>query len=371
MKEGYDYVIVGAGFTGATIANILSTRGKYCLVVDSRDYVGGTSADHVNVNGLLAPRFGPHAFHTNSVHVWNYLNKFADFNDYVQVSKTRHKGELYDIPLNANTIEKFFDTTFASEVEVRKFVEDKQSKFASVLNSEDLALSTMGRELYKAFYAGYTEKQWAESASSLNRAVLGRVPVRFNRDNRYFTDKFQGLPIGGYSQLIRRMLDGIDVQLLTTITIKEALDEGAHVVWTGPLDEAFAERHGALDWRSVYWEETHSDITLPAAVVHEADIEVPYTRTTDVGYFDALAGKGNLKRTTHLTEYSCQYTDPKCGGEKFYPVVRPHTDHLLNKYKLLAANLARVSFMGRMGSFNYLNMDQAVSMALAYCDGVK
>jgi UDP-galactopyranose mutase len=361
-----DVAIVGAGLTGCTIAERFKSRGKNVHVFDSRDRVGGTSADKIDNNGMLAPLYGPHAFHTNSDRVWEYLSSFTRFIPYEQKSLTFHKDEFYQIPINASTIEKFFDRSFEFASEVQRYLDDIRDVKRQVKNSYDFAIAAMGEKLYAAFYEEYTFKQWGCYADRLHRSVLGRIPIRTNRDPRYFTDKHQGLPAFGYTDMMLMMLGDAYITLNKKVTLKEMQDYAPIVIWTGPLDEAFEYCFGPLEWRSLRWEIQNAIRPSIAAVVHYPDMDVPWTRVTDVSYFDGF-GKPNMDEPTNLHyEFSC---DPGSDHEKFYPILRPEVSEVFENYLDASADVRRGTyFLGRMGRFKYINMDQAVSSALSFMD---
>jgi UDP-galactopyranose mutase len=353
----YDYAIVGAGFTGGTCAALLKDRGKSVLVVDERGVIGGTSADIMDDLGYITSLFGPHAFHTNSIQVINFLSRFTEWEHYVQISKTIYGGELYDIPINANTIEKFFKVDLPDEYACETFLREKRIVCDDITNSLQLGLSTMGRELFEAFYWNYTCKQWDRTPDKLHRSVVGRLPVRTSRDNRYFTDAFQKMPKEGYTAMITKMFECCDIEMNRKVTAKEMLDSAKHVIWTGPFDEAFDHKHGYLSWRGLHWKWTVSDKQLPAAVVHETSMEVPWVRSMDTSYFN-----NRFNGQTHIIrEYSNS-------DEAYYPILKPNTDAVLEAYKREAEEQPRISCLGRMGRFKYINMDQAVSDALAFME---
>jgi len=356
----YDWIIVGSGFSGATCARELAEKGYKVLVCEKEHYVGGTSADFVNELGQIQPRFGPHAWHTNSVKIKEYAEKFAEWMPYEQRSVTRYNGSLWPIPINQETIDRFFKGSIENINELQRKIDIK--------SSYDLAISIMGKELYEAFYKGYTEKQWGMPAEKLDRVVIGRLPVYSSYEDRYFKDEYQMIPVKGFTHFLSQVLTHPNIEVEVCMYIHDYLHANEfadNVIWTGPVDQAGLGL-GELPWRSLYWKEIISEFPNVYACVHEASAEVPFTRTMDCGYFyPSPNGK-----TKWLVEYPCGLDNPQNTG-KLYPV------HLVDnpleeqyRHKMVAMRSENVFFLGRPGTFRYQNMDQSMAHAIKFCEGI-
>jgi UDP-galactopyranose mutase len=355
----FDYLVVGAGFAGATIAERLaSDAGKKVLICDRRPHIAGNAFDHYDDAGVLVHRYGPHIFHTNSKEVYEYLSQFTDWRPYQHRVLARVDGQLLPIPINLNTINQMYGTSFTS-FELEAFFKSLAEPRAQVRTSEDVIVSKVGRELYEKFFRNYTRKQWGLDPSELDAAVTARVPVRTNRDDRYFTDTYQVMPLRGYTKMFERMLMHPNIKVLVNADYREVRDMIPHreVIFTGPIDEFFEFRFGKLPYRSLEFKfETHNVPVLQEAPVINYPNENAYTRITEFKY---LTGQEHSK-TTVVYEY------PQAEGDPYYPIPRPENQQLYRKYQALADATPKVHFLGRLGTYKYYNMDQCVAQALAY-----
>jgi UDP-galactopyranose mutase len=357
-------LVVGAGFAGAVLAERLASRASLrVLVCDRREHVAGNAHDAVNVDGVLSHSYGPHIFHTNSQRVVEYLSRFAHWRPYEHRVLACVAGRLLPVPINRDTLNAVYGAGLETETEAEGFLARLARPVDCVRTSEDAVVSTVGPELYELFFRGYTRKQWGVDPAELDASVCARVPVRTNRDDRYFTDTFQAMPADGYTALFEALLDHprIDVRLGTTAD--ELRDRIAHrlLVWTGPIDEFFGQRFGPLPYRSLRFEPvTHNAERplQPVAQINYPDERVPFTRVTEMRH---LTGQTH-DRTTLVYEY------PTDEGPPYYPVPRPESRALFKRYQALAASERRVVFAGRLARYQYLNMDQVVAQALATYD---
>ena len=359
----YDYLIVGAGFAGSTLAERLATQqGKRVLLVDKRRHIGGNAYDEYNDDGLLVHRYGPHIFHTNADRVWDYLSQFTAWRPYEHRVLASVDGQLVPIPINLDTINKLYGLGLTS-FEVEEFFQRLAEPRDEILTSEDVVVSRIGTELYKKFFRGYTRKQWALDPSELDASVISRVPIRTNRDDRYFTDRYQAMPLHGYTRMFEQMLDhpNISVMLGTDYADVKDFIPYDELIFTGPVDEYFDFRYGKLPYRSLeFRHETHqADRFQPAPVVNYPN-EHPYTRCTEFKY---LTGQEHPK-TAVVYEY------PQAEGDPYYPIPRPENAALYRRYEQLAKNTPGVHFVGRLATYRYYNMDQVVAQALATFDKI-
>ena len=354
----YDYLVVGAGLAGCTVAERLATQLEASvLVVDRRPHIAGNAYDEIDVSGLRVHRYGPHIFHTNSSEVVGYLSRFTAWRNYEHRVVARIGSRLVPLPVGAATLRALYGVEL-DEIEAAQEFARRAEPAAAVITSEDAIVSKIGRELYELFFRGYTRKQWALDPSQLDASVCGRVPVRFDHDDRYFTDRFQLMPSAGYTAMCARMLEHPRIDVQTGVDFVDAADRVRfdRIVYTGPIDEYFEHRFGPLPYRSLRFEFETLDCAQhqPAAVINEPDERVPYTRTTE---FKHLTGQTH-PRTTIAREY------PVEAGEPYYPVPRPDNRALYARYAKLAARETNITFVGRLAQYKYLNMDQVVAAAL-------
>jgi UDP-galactopyranose mutase len=353
----FDYLVVGAGFAGSTIAERLAAHaGKTVLICDKRPHIGGNAYDHYDDAGILIHRYGPHIFHTNSRDVFEYLSRFTAWRPYQHRVRASVDGQLVPIPINLDTVNALYGTEFTS-FELEQFFSSIAEPVAQVKTSEDVIVSKVGRELYEKFFRNYTRKQWGLDPSELDASVTSRVPVRTNRDDRYFTDTYQVMPLHGYTRMFEKMLAHPNIKILLNTDYREI--EGVipyrEVIFTGPVDEFFEYRFGRLPYRSLEFRfETLNLPVAQAAPVVNYPNENPYTRITEFKY---LTGQEHPK-TTLVYEY------PRAEGDPYYPVPQPENAVLYRRYQELAEETPGVYFLGRLGTYKYYNMDQVVAQAL-------
>ena len=354
----YDWLIVGAGFAGATLAERIATqRGERVLLIDRRPHVGGNAYDCHNEAGLLIHRYGPHIFHTNSDRIVDYLSQFTEWRPYEHRVLARVDDMLVPIPINLDTVNRLYGLNL-SEAELADWFAARAEPIEDIRTSEDVVVAAVGRELYEKFFRGYTRKQWGLDPSELDRSVTARVPTRTNRDDRYFTDSFQAMPRDGYTRMFERMLDHPLIEVRTSTEFDEVKDEVRYrsLVYTGPIDEYFDYRYGKLPYRSLRFQHETLDTEWhqPVAVVNYPQTE-DYTRVTEYKY---LTGQDHPK--TAVT-----YEYPAAEGDPYYPIPRPENAELYRKYEALARETDNVWFVGRLATYRYYNMDQIVGQALA------
>jgi len=353
----FDYLIVGAGFSGSVLAERLArVAGKRVLLIDKRPHIAGNAYDHHDEAGVLVHRYGPHIFHTNSKEVFDYLGQFTAWRPYQHRVKASVDGQLLPIPINLDTVNELYGLKLSS-YDVDSFFNAAAERCESVRTSEDVIVSRVGRELYEKFFRNYTRKQWGMDPSELDAQVTARVPVRTNRDDRYFTDTYQAMPRRGYTRMFEAMLDHPNIKVMLNTSYAEICDEIAYgeVIYTGPIDEYFGYCYGKLPYRSLQFafETFETPQVQPVAVINYPN-EQPYTRVTE---FKHLTGQVHPK-TTVVYEY------PQAEGDPYYPVPRPENATLYQQYKALADATPGVHFVGRLGTYKYYNMDQVTAQAL-------
>lgn len=353
----FDYLVVGAGFAGSVLAERLATQmNQKVLIVEKRNHIGGNAYDHYDNEGILVHKYGPHIFHTNSLQVFDYLSQFTDWYPYQHRVLASVDGQLVPIPINLNTINILYGLHLTS-FQLEEFFASIAEPREHIRTSEDVVVSKVGRELYEKFFRNYTRKQWGLDPSELDATVTARVPVRTNRDNRYFSDKYQAMPLHGYTRMFEKMLKhpNIKVMLNTDYREVEKWIPYREMIYTGPVDEFFNFRYGKLPYRSLEFEfkTLNMPVAQTAAVVNYPN-EYAYTRVTEFKY---LTGQEHAK-TTLVYEY------PRSEGDPYYPVPRPENAELYKKYKTLADEMSTVHFVGRLATYKYYNMDQVVAQAL-------
>lgn len=356
----YDYLIVGAGLFGTTFAHEANKRGKKVLVIDKRSHVGGNIYT-TEMEGIQVHQYGAHIFHTSNEEIWNYVNQFAKFNRYTNSPVARYKDELYNMPFNMNTFNKMWNVVTPDEAQSVIERQINEAGITEPTNLEEQAISLVGRDIYEKLVKGYTEKQWGKRANELPSFIIKRLPVRFTYDNNYFNDRYQGIPIGGYTKLIEQMLDGIDVRLGEDyLSKKEYYDSLANqVVYTGMIDEYFDYRFGELEYRSLRFETEVLDTNnyQGNAVVNYTEYEVPYTRIIEHKHFEF----GTQEKTVITREYPATWNK---GDEAYYPINNEKNNALFLKYKELAEKEENVIFGGRLGEYKYYDMDKVICSAL-------
>ena len=364
----YDYLVVGAGLYGAVFAREAADRGKKVLVIDRRPHIAGNVYTE-KVDGIQVHRYGAHIFHTNSTAVWNYVNRFAVFNRYTNSPVANYHGELYSLPFNMYTFNKMWGVVTPEEA-AAKIAEQRKEITGEPRNLEEQAISLVGRDIYEKLVKGYTEKQWGRDCRELPAFIIRRLPVRLTFDNNYFNALYQGIPVGGYTAMVGRMLEGIEVRLNTDyFAERDSLDAAAdRIVYTGPLDTYFGYSLGRLEFRSVRFETERLDIPnyQGNAVVNYTDRETPWTRIIEHKWFEfGKDGQGNdLPSTVISREYSSEW---KPGDEPYYPVNDGRNNELADAYRKLAAAEGRVVFGGRLGDYKYYDMDAVIAEALKKC----
>jgi UDP-galactopyranose mutase len=360
VKKPYDYLIVGAGFAGAVLAERLASQlGAHVLVVDKRPHVGGNAYDRLDDAGILIHQYGPHIFHTNSDDIVDYLSQFTSWRPYQHRVLAQVRGQLVPIPINRTTLNRLFDLKLRSDEEAAAYLASRAEPIAEIRTSEDVVVAAVGRELYELFFQGYTRKQWGVDPSELDKSVTARIPTRTNTDDRYFGDKHQIMPDQGYTAMFNRMLDHPMIDVLLSTDFRDIAGEvdAGHTIYTGPIDEYFEFCYGRLPYRSLRFEHkvVEAECFQPVATVNYPDPQVPYTRITE---YKHLTGQEHA-RTSITYEY------PSAEGDPYYPVPRPENQALFKRYEALAIAQIGVTFVGRLATYRYYNMDQVVGQALA------
>lgn len=364
MSSKYDYLIVGAGLYGAVFANEAAKKGRTCLVVDKRNHIGGNIYTKES-SGINVHVYGAHIFHTSDKFIWDYINEFAEFNNYINSPIARYKDELYNLPFNMNTFSRMWN--IVTPAEARKIIADQIDELGITepKNLEEQALSLVGKDVYEKLIKGYTEKQWGRDCKELPSFIIKRLPLRFTYDNNYFNDRFQGIPIGGYTRIIEQMLSKADVRLDTDyLANREELDNLADkVIYTGAIDAFYDYKLGVLEYRSVRFETEELDMEnyQGNAVVNYTDREVPYTRIIEHKHFEY----GKQPTTIISREYSSEW---KKGDEPYYPVNDKKNSELYMMYEDLARKESKVIFGGRLGAYKYYDMDKVIAAALAMAE---
>jgi UDP-galactopyranose mutase len=355
----YDYLIVGAGFAGAVLAERLAGgSGKRVLLIDRRPHVGGNAFDHHDEAGLLVHRYGPHIFHTNSTDIADYLSRFTAWRPYEHRVLAEVRGQLVPIPINRTTLNRLYGLDLQNDEAAEAYLRGRAEPTPTIRTSQDVVVSAVGRELYELFFRGYTRKQWGLDPSELDKSVTARVPTRTNTDDRYFTDSFQAMPAAGYTAMFERMLDHPNIEVRTGVDFKDIGPEVRydHLIFCGPIDEYFGHRFGKLPYRSLRFEHSTLDQERfqPVATVNYPSETVPFTRITE---FKQLTGQRHSK-TSIVHEF------PEAEGDPYYPVPRPENQALFKRYETLAMTTPGVTFVGRLATYRYYNMDQVVGQAL-------
>ena len=360
----YDYLVVGAGLYGAVFAYEAKKKGKTCLVIDKRDHIAGNIYCE-NVSGINVHKYGAHIFHTSDKKIWKYVNQFAEFNNYINSPVARYKNELYNLPFNMNTFSKMWNIATPQEAKDIIASQIADLNITEPKNLEEQALSLVGKDVYEKLIKGYTEKQWGRDCKDLPSFIIKRLPLRFIYDNNYFNDRYQGIPIGGYTKIVEKMLDGIEVRLNTNYhDNREEFDAMADkIVYTGMIDQFYDYKLGVLEYRSVRFEteELPMENYQGNAVVNYTEREVPYTRIIEHKHFEF----GKQPTTIISREYSSEW---KKGDEPYYPVNNDKNNALYQQYKELADKEHKVIFGGRLGGYKYYDMDKVIAAALEMCE---
>ena len=360
----YDYLIVGAGLFGAVFACEARKRGKSCLVVEKRNHIAGNVYCE-DIHGIQVHKYVAHIFHTSDKEIWEYVNQFAEFNHYVNAPIARYKDELYNLPFNMNTFSRMWGIATPKEAQDIIAGQIADLNISEPKNLEEQALSLAGRDVYEKLIKGYTEKQWGRECRDLPAFIIRRLPLRFTYDNNYFNDRFQGIPIGGYTRLVERLLEGVEVRLSTDyLEHRQELDGLAdRVVYTGMIDRFYNYSLGVLEYRSVRFETEELEVEnyQGNAVVNYTDKEVPYTRIIEHKHFEF----GKQPTTVISREYSSEW---KKGDEPYYPINDEKNNGLYERYRQLAKKEERIIFGGRLGGYRYYDMDKVIAEALKVCE---
>jgi UDP-galactopyranose mutase len=356
----YDYLIVGAGFAGSVLAERLASQhGARVLLIDRRPHVGGNAYDEPNEAGILYHKYGPHIFHTNSEQVVDYLSQFTEWRPYEHRVRAFVRGQLVPIPINRTTLNKLFDLDLQTDEEAAEYLASRAEPVDEIQTSEDVVINAVGRELYELFFRGYTRKQWDLDPSELDKQVTARIPTRTNTDDRYFTDTFQAMPKHGYTAMFKRILDHPLIEVRTGVDFRDVrndVDYG-HLIYTGPIDEYFDYRFGKLPYRSLKFDHQtleHEQFQETGTVNYPSE-DVPFTRISE---YKHLTGQ-----TSPVTTVTYEY--PSAEGDPYYPIPRPENQALFKKYEALGDATEGVTFVGRLATYRYYNMDQIVGQALA------
>ncbi len=359
--EKYDYLVVGVGLFGAIFAYEAKKRDKKVLAIEKRNHIAGNIYTE-KIEGINVHKYGAHIFHTSNKKVWDYINQFAEFNRYTNSPVARYKDELYNMPFNMNTFHELLGVITPKDAK-RKIEEEKRNaNISEPKNLEEQAISLVGKTIYEKLVKGYTEKQWGKKANELPSFIIKRLPVRFTYDNNYFNDKYQGIPIGGYTKIIEKMLDGIEVKLnYDFFEHREELENNAEkIIFTGPIDKYYNYKYGELEYRSLKFETEilEEENYQGNAVVNYTEFGVPYTRIIEHKHFEFDT---ETKKTVITKEYPEKWEK---GKEEYYPVNDDKNNDLYSKYKALANNEKRIVFGGRLGEYKYYDMDKVIEKAL-------
>ncbi len=356
----YDYLIVGAGLFGAVFAHEATARGRKCLVIDRRDHIAGNAYTE-SIEGINVHKYGAHIFHTSNKEVWDYVNRFATFNNYINAPVAVYKDELYNLPFNMNTFSKMWGVKTPAEAKAVIAEQVARESVEEPKNLEEQALKLVGRDIYEKLVKGYTEKQWGRSCTELPAFIIRRLPCRFIYDNNYFNDRYQGIPEGGYTQIVEKMLEGVEVRLGVDYFdfIRENPDVADKTLYTGMIDEFFGYKLGVLQYRSVRFETEvlDTDNYQGNAVVNYTEREVPFTRIIEHKHFEF----GKQEKTVISREYSSEW---KPGVDPYYPINDEKNGALYEEYKKLAETVPNVIFGGRLGEYKYYDMDKVIASAL-------
>lgn len=363
MKQ-YDYLVVGSGLFGSVFAHEAQKKGKKVLVIEKRNHIGGNIYTR-EVEGIQVHEYGAHIFHTSNKKIWDYIGQFANFNRFTNSPVAIYKDEVYNLPFNMNTFSRLWNIKTPKEA---KEIIEKQRKEAGIdipQNLEEQAISLVGKDIYEKLVKGYTQKQWGHKCSELPSFIIKRLPVRFTYDNNYFNDLYQGIPIGGYTRIIERLLKGVEVRCDTDFFEDRSYFENLadKIIYTGMIDEYFDYCFGPLEYRSLHFESEILDEENHQgnAVINYTDYEVPYTRIIEHKHFDF----NNQPKTIITREYPADW---KCGDEPYYPVNNETNNQLYQKYAVLAKEKPNIFFGGRLGMYQYYDMDDIIDAALKYCE---
>lgn len=353
-----DFLVIGCGLAGMTAARILAENGYHILIVERRDHIGGNIYDCHNQDGILIHQYGPHIFHTNNAEVWDFLSRFTSWRNYRHKVLAYVNGSYYPLPINVNTINQLYHEQYDSNT-IKAFFNGVKGNLHEIKNAKEAVVSQVGEELYQLFFEGYTKKQWGMPAQELDAEVTARIPVRYNTDNRYFLDQYQGIPLNGYTKMAENMLRHPNISVVLHTDYKDIKNScgKAQIICTGCIDEFYEQKYGKLPYRSLnFVQETyHKTYCQPAGVINYPN-DFPFTRTTEYKY---LTGQVSEK-TTVVKEF------PSAVGEPYYPIPQEANRKLYDKYKEKTLT-DHVAFLGRLGTYRYLNMDAVVEQAMKFC----
>lgn len=364
MKK-YDYLIVGAGFTGITLAERLSSIGKKVLIIDKRNHIGGNCYDFYDAAGILIHKYGPHYFRAKSKLVIEYLSQFTEWTPHKYKVKVKIGNKFFSFPLNKKTFEEFFEKKFGSEEEVKNFVESIRDKtILEPQNAEEQILKTLGGEIYESFFKGYTEKQWGVKVEELEASVTARIPIRYNENEDYIMEKFQAMPKEGYTKMFEKMLENKNIEVrLKTLYSEDLKDLAEKIIWTGPIDSYYNFKFGKLPYRSLefIFASFDKEFVQEEGQINYPSKDLPYTRIVEI------------KHVTHQKspKTTISIEIPKSEGEPYYPLPTKESTELYKKYEKESKKEKNVYFIGRLGKYKYLNMDQCVEEALNLFEGLK
>ena len=351
-----EYLIVGSGFFGCTLAHRLHNAGKDVLIVEKRNHIGGNSYTE-NIEGIEVHKYGAHLFHTKNEEVWKYLNQFDSFNNYRHHVKANYKGEIYDLPFNMNTFKQMWGVE--TKEDAVRAIQNQAMEFYCINNLEEQCLSTIGYDIYQKLIKGYTEKQWGKDCKYLSPSIIKRIPIRFEFNNDYFDDPYQGVPVHGYTYIMEKMLEGIEFITNYDFLKHRGEIEYKHLIFTGPIDEFFDYKFGHLEYRSVRFETKilNQEYYQDNSVINYTDRETPFTRIIEHKYFNDTKSE----KTIISLEYP---VEGFINNEPYYPINDKRNDSLYKQYKEYSENFPEITFGGRLGDYRYYNMDEAVYCAL-------
>ncbi len=365
----FDYLVIGAGLAGAVFARIMTDRGYKCLVIDKRDHIGGNVYSK-EIEGIEVHQYGPHIFHTDNERVWKFMNRFAEFNHFIYCPVANYKGKLYNLPFNMNTFYQLWGTKTPDEAKERIAEQVKEAAVTEPANLEEQAIMLVGKDIYEKLVKGYTAKQWGRECTELPAFIIKRLPVRFVYDNNYFNHPHQGIPQAGYTAMVEKMLEGIEVRLNTNFleSREEYSGMAKSILYTGPIDEYFDYCHGALEYRSLRFETEILPVGNYQGVagMNFTDRDTPYTRIVEYKHFKF--GKGNPDKTVITKEYSATWQQ---GDEPYYPINDEKNNALYQQYKEKAEKEENVIFAGRLGQYRYFDMDKVVNSILELTDSIE
>lgn len=362
----YDFLVVGAGLAGAVFSRIMTDKGYKCLIIDKRSHIGGNIYSE-QIEGIEVHKYGPHIFHTDNERVWKFVNKYTSFNHFIYSPVANYKGELYNLPFNMNTFYQLWGVKTPKEAMGIISEQSASANIGEPRNLEEQALKLAGKDIYEKLIKGYTAKQWGRDCKDLPSFIIKRLPFRYTFDNNYFNHPHQGIPIGGYTQMIKNMLDGIEVKLDSDFlkNRQSYLAMANKIIYTGPIDEFYEYKYGALEYRSLRFETEIIDIGnfQGVAGMNFTDLDTPYTRIVEHKHFEF--GKGNENKTVITKEYSAKWNP---GDEPFYPVNDDKNNKLYKQYEELSLMDNNVIFAGRLGHYKYYDMDKVIASILELTD---